>query len=252
MKTLVILTGHSRGLGAALTDELLGLGCSVIGLSRKCLVPQMAAKPSCFFDQLAIDLADSEALGRLLADDCLSKPVRDADRAILINNAGLLNPVGLVGEQSPTEIAQSVSVNVTAVLMLTNWFAKVSQKTADRRLVQVSSGAARSAYSGWSVYCATKAALDHHVRCLAMEAEQPHSPSFGLKICSLAPGVIDTDMQAQVRASDLASFPMRPKFDELKASGSLASPEDVAQRLCKHLFSDGFGKDLVADLRSIG
>ncbi|MFZ9071042.1 MAG: SDR family NAD(P)-dependent oxidoreductase, partial [Burkholderiaceae bacterium] len=136
MKTLVILTGHSRGLGAALTDELLGLGCSVIGLSRKSLVPKGAAKPGCFFDQVAIDLADSEALGRLLADDCLSKPIRDADRAILINNAGLLNPVGLVGEQSPTEIAQSVSVNVTAVLMLTNWFAKVSQKTADRRLVQ--------------------------------------------------------------------------------------------------------------------
>ncbi len=252
MKTLVILTGHSRGLGAALTDELLGLGCSVIALSRKSLVPKGAAKPGCFFDQVAIDLADSEALGRLLADDCLSKPVRDADRAILINNAGLLNPVGLVGEQSPTEIVQAVAVNVTAALMLTNWFVKASKGKADRRVVQVSSGAARSAYAGWNVYCASKAALDHHVRCLAMEAEQPHSPSFGLRVCSLAPGVIDTDMQAQVRASELASFPMRPKFDELKASGSLASPEDVAQRLCKHLFSDGFGKDPVADLRSIG
>ena len=68
-------------------------------------------------------------------------------------------------------------------------------------------------------------------------------PPLDSRSVSLAPGVIDTDMQAQVRASDLASFPMRPKFDELKASGSLASPEDVAQRLCKHLFSDGFGKD---------
>lgn len=252
MKTLVILTGHSRGLGAALTDELLGLGCSVIGLSRKGLEPKASAKPGCLFDQVAIDLADSRSLEGLLSDDCLSKPVRDSDRAVLINNAGLLSPVGLVGEQSPTEIVQAVAVNVTAVLMLTNWFVKASEGKADRRVVQVSSGAARSAYAGWNVYCATKAALDHHARCLSMEAQQAGSVSQGLRICSLAPGVIDTDMQAQVRASELASFPMRPKFDELKASGSLASPQDVAQRLCKHLFSDGFGEDPVADLRSIG
>jgi benzil reductase ((S)-benzoin forming) len=252
MKTLVILTGHSRGLGAALTDELLGLGCSVIGLSRKGLVPKASAKPGCFFDQVSIDLADSGTLGRLLVDDCLSKPVRDSDRAVLINNAGLLSPVGLVGEQSPTEIVQAVAVNVTAALMLTNWFVKASKGKADRRVVQVSSGAARSAYAGWNVYCATKAALDHHARCLALEAQQAGSVSHGLRICSLAPGVIDTDMQAQVRASELGSFPMRPKFDELKATGGLASPADVAQRLCNHLFSDSFGGDPVADLRSIG
>ncbi len=252
MKTLVILTGHSRGLGAALTDVLLGRGCSVIGLSRKGLVPKVTPKPSAFFDQVAIDLADSQALTHLLADDCLSKPVRDAEAVVLINNAGLLSPVGLVGEQTPTDIGQAVAVNLTAALLLTNWFVKASKAKADRRVMQISSGAARSAYAGWNVYCATKAALDHHARCLGMEAQQAGSVSQGLRICSLAPGVIDTDMQAQVRASELASFPMRPKFDELKNTGGLASPADVAQRLCNHLFSDSFGGDPVADLRSIG
>ncbi len=252
MKKLVILTGHSRGLGAALTDVLLGRGCSVIGLSRKGLVPKSTPKPGAFFDQVAIDLADSQALTHLLADYCLSKPVRDAEAVVLINNAGLLNPVGLVGEQSPTDIGHAVAVNVTAALVLTNWFVRASKGKADRRVVQISSGAARSAYAGWNVYCATKAALDHHARCLALEAQQAGSVSTGLRICSLAPGVIDTDMQAQVRASELTSFPMRPKFDELKSTGGLASPSDVAQRLCNHLFSDSFGGDPVADLRSIG
>jgi benzil reductase ((S)-benzoin forming) len=254
MKKLAILTGHSRGLGAALVRDLLGQGCAVIGLSRQSLADpvQTLARSGARFDQIAVDLADLDRLERLLADDCLGQPVREADQVVLINNAGLLSPVGLVGEQSPTQIAQTVAVNVGAVLMLTNWFVGTSQGCADRRVVQVSSGAARSAYAGWSVYCATKAALDHHARCLAMESEQPGGPASGLRICSLAPGVIDTDMQAQVRASDLASFPMRPKFDDLKATGGLASPAEVAKRLCNHLFSDAFGQDPVADLRSIG
>lgn len=254
MKTLAILTGHSRGLGAALVQDLLVQGFSVIGLSRRPLAEpaQRAVHPGSRLDQIAVDLADLDRLERLLADDCLGKPVREADQVVLINNAGLLSPVGLVGEQSPTQIAQTVAVNVGAVLMLTNWFVRASQGCADRRVVQISSGAARSAYAGWSVYCATKAALDHHARCLALESEQPGGPATGLRICSLAPGVIDTDMQAQVRASELSAFPMRPKFDELKATGGLASPADVAQRLCNHLFSDAFGQDPVADLRSIG
>jgi benzil reductase ((S)-benzoin forming) len=254
MKKLAILTGHSRGLGAALVQDLLAQGCSVIGLSRRPLADSVApfAQPGVTFDQIALDLSDLDRLERLLADDCLGKPVREADQAILINNAGLLSPVGIVGEQSPTQIAQTVAVNVGAVLMLTNWFVKASQGCSDRRVVQISSGAARSAYAGWSVYCATKAALDHHARCLAVESAQPGALASGLRICSLAPGVIDTDMQAQVRASELCAFPMRPKFDELKASGGLAKPSDVSQKLCRVLFSDAFGQDPVADLRSIG
>jgi benzil reductase ((S)-benzoin forming) len=254
MKKLAILTGHSRGLGAALVQDLLGRGCSVIGLSRQPLSDSVApfVQPGVTFDQIAVDLSDLDRLERLLADDCLGQSVREADQVVLINNAGLLSPVGLVGEQSPTQIAQTVAVNVGAVLMLTNWFVQASQGCADRRVVQISSGAARSPYVGWSVYCATKAALDHHARCLAMESEHPGGPASGLRICSLAPGVIDTDMQAQVRASELSAFPMRPKFDELKATGGLAKPSDVSQKLCRVLFSDAFGRDPVADLRSIG
>ncbi len=252
MKTLVILTGHSRGLGEALAHELLACGCSVIGLSRKAMARPPVAPQGLRFDQVCIDLSDPPALEKLLEDDCLRWPLRQADRAVLIHNAGLLSPVALVGEQSQTELIQSVGVNVTAALLLANWFVGASQGCADRRLVQVSSGAARSAYAGWSVYCATKAALDHHARALALEAALPHAPSSGLRICSLAPGIIDTDMQAQVRATELAAFPMRAKFDELKASGGLASPQDVAKRLVAHLFSEGFGREPVADLRSIG
>jgi benzil reductase ((S)-benzoin forming) len=187
MKKLAILTGHSRGLGAALVQDLLAQGCSVIGLSRQPLVvPGHKLHPGCRFDQIAVDLADLARLEQLLADDCLGKPIREADQAILINNAGLLSPVGLVGEQSPTQIAQTIAVNVGAALMLTNWFVQASRGCADRRVVQISSGAARSAYAGWSVYCATKAALDHHARCLALESEQPGGPASGLRICSLA------------------------------------------------------------------
>jgi NAD(P)-dependent dehydrogenase (short-subunit alcohol dehydrogenase family) len=116
----------------------------------------------------------------------------------------------------------------------------------DRRILHVSSGAARSAYPGWSVYCATKAALDHHARAVVMDNMR------ALRICSLAPGVVDTDMQAELRATGLERFPIRERFDNLKRSGQLTSPEACAQRLVRYLLSDEFGQNPVADLREMG
>ncbi|MGE5651882.1 MAG: SDR family NAD(P)-dependent oxidoreductase, partial [Bacillota bacterium] len=98
-------------------------------------------------------------------------------------------------------------------------------------------------YPGWSVYCATKAALDHHARAVVLDKND------ALRICSLAPGVIDTGMQAEIRASSLEQFPLRERFDALKRDGALTAPDDGAARLVDYLLSDSFGRDPVADLR---
>ena len=244
-ENLMILTGHSRGLGAALAHRALQNGFRVVGLSRGTLDvkhPELI--------QIPLDLASGDALAaalRGLEDQDLFKAVQ---RAYIVNNAGLLGPVQRVGSQFADEIAQAVTVNVQSLLVLTNWFAQHTQGVQDRRVCQISSGAARSAYVGWSVYCATKAAVDHHARALALEAQTP-GPAQGLRVCSLAPGVIDTDMQTQVRASALDEFPNRPRFEALKESGGLASPTDVAERLWEYLGSEDFGKEPIADLRSL-
>jgi NAD(P)-dependent dehydrogenase (short-subunit alcohol dehydrogenase family) len=264
MKTLAIVTGHSRGLGAALVAELLRHGFTVWGLSRS-LMPSAtehaktpfgahraadgAPNPSTpGFTQTAIDLADAKALLQLVGSDQWRDTLGAADRVMLINNAGLLTPIALVGAQDDAQILQSVAANVGAALVLANAMVRHAKPQADRRIVHVSSGAARAAYAGWNIYCATKAALDHHARCMALEHEGVANP---VRITSLAPGVIDTGMQAQVRSTSVEAFPMRPKFDALKESGALQKPEDVAQRMVGYLLSPGFASEVVTDLRTV-
>ena len=113
----------------------------------------------------------------------------------------------------------------------------------DTRIVHLGSGAGRNAYAGWSIYCATKAALDHHARAVTLD--QPP----GVRICSVAPGVVDTDMQAEIRATAPERFPMRERFDAYKRDGALASPEHAARRLVEYVLSASFGQAAVADMR---
>ncbi len=239
----IILTGHSRGLGAALTQKLLADGHHVLGLSRRPIAASLPNTGS--LEEIPIDLGDAHAVGALLQSNRLAHFLQSATQAILINNAGLLGPVGQTGQLAPADIFQSVTANVASAIALTNTFVTQSEHCTDRRIVHISSGAARSPYSGWSIYCATKAALDHHARSVAAEGHT------GLRIESLAPGIIDTDMQAQVRATTLAQFPMRPKFEKLKNEGALASPSSVAEHLLGHVVGDRFGQDLCTDLRQL-
>jgi benzil reductase ((S)-benzoin forming) len=115
---------------------------------------------------------------------------------------------------------------------------------ASWRIMHVSSGAGSSAYPGWSVYGATKAALDHHARSAALDGVP------GLLVCSLAPGVINTDMQAEIRASSVECFPNRERFVELERSGQLSEPLECAAKLVDYLLGDRFGNNPVDDLRS--
>jgi NAD(P)-dependent dehydrogenase (short-subunit alcohol dehydrogenase family) len=147
--------------------------------------------------------------------------------------------------QDPCDIARAVALNVAAPLMLAGAVAAARPAGAACRIVHVSSGAGRSAYPGWSVYCATKAALDRHAQAAALDE------NGDLRICSLAPGVIDTGMQAEIRASSLAQFPLRQRFDELKRTGELADPADCARRLVAYLLGEQFGTLPVEDLRSV-
>lgn len=242
--THAILTGHSRGLGAAVTAELLARGVAVLGLSRS-ENPALARAHPGQLEQVSIDLADGAALAHWLDGGTLARFVADADRVLLINNAGLLQPVGPLGSQDGAAIARALAVNVLAPLSLANALVAARPAARDCRILHVSSGAARKAYAGWSVYGATKAALDQHARAVAADALP------GLRICSLAPGVLDTGMQAEVRASSPDRFPARERFAALARDGQLVPPQDAARRLVAHLLSEDFGREVVADLREL-
>ena len=237
-----ILTGHSRGLGAAIGAELLSRGIPVLALARSANA-DLAKRFPAALEQHEIDLSDAAAVSRWLAGETLRRFLSGCKSALLINNAGMVQPVGPIESQEPAAIARAVALNVAAPLMLASAVAAASGDAAERRILHVSSGAARNAYPGWSVYCATKAALDHHARSVALD----QTPA--LRICSLAPGVIDTDMQAEIRATPLEQFPIRERFEALKRNGELTSPAQCAQRLVDYLLSERFGREQIADLR---
>ena len=236
-KVKAVLTGHSRGLGAAIAAELAAHGIPTLALARN----KAAATQG--LQQVELDLSDSAALATWLSGDQLGKFVAGARTLLLINNAGVVQPVGPITTQAPDQVARAIALNVAAPLMLAA--AVAAMPALDRRVLHVSSGAGRNAYPGWAVYCAGKAALDHHARAAALDGTP------GLRVCSLAPGVIDTDMQAQIRASDPASFPLRERFEALKREGQLEAPADCARKLLRFLLSADFGQQPVADLRDV-
>lgn len=193
---------------------------------------------------IPLDLSNTDALLTWLKTGTLTRWFYAAEHALLINNAGRVTPIAPVGEQPTTELATAIALNVTAPLLLTNAFVSATQSCPDRRILHISSGAARNPYAGWSAYCAAKAALDHHARSLLMEGHP------GLRIESLAPGVIDTDMQADIRQTPTAQFPERQRFIDLKNNGGLLSPDAAAHAICAALLSDAFGHQPVSDIRS--
>lgn len=225
-----LVTGHSRGLGRALANQLRASGWQVLGIARTATDP----------DDVMLDLSDLEAVSGWLAGGELAKFLAGASELVLVNNAGMVAPVGLVGRLDADAIAKTVRLNVTAPLVLTDAVLRLRGNTPVQ-IMHISSGAARRGYPGWSTYCATKAALDLHAQALASEKQA------GVRVVSVAPGVVDTDMQAEIRSSQ--EFPLRERFAAMKEAGQLASPDEAASQLVALLESSTFGEVVVTDIR---
>ena len=115
-----------------------------------------------------------------------------------------------------------------------------------RKILNISSGAGKKPLPGTAAYCAVKAGLDHFSRVVALD--EAHGPN-GAMIVSLAPGVIDTDMQTELRESDPRAFPNQPLFAAMKAQGQLSSASDAASKVLAFLDRPDFGTQPVADVR---
>jgi NAD(P)-dependent dehydrogenase (short-subunit alcohol dehydrogenase family) len=238
------VTGASRGLGEAIALALLAEGWQVTGLSRG---NSSALAAHAEYTGVAADLRDANAAASVLTTalyDCAPN-----DDLLLINNAGAVTPVAPAGRLQLDELIATLNLNLVSAIALCNAFlAHTAANVGPRRIINISSGAASKAYEGWSVYGASKAGLDHFTRCAALE--QAQLPN-GARLVSLAPGIVDTDMQAQLRAASAADFPLRERFVDFKQSGQLATPADVAQRLLAFLNSPQFGTEAVTDLRNL-
>jgi benzil reductase ((S)-benzoin forming) len=152
----------------------------------------------------------------------------------------------------PDGISQALRVGLEAPMLLTAAFLNASGAWVDngwrgpRKVLNISSGLGRRAMASQAPYCAAKAGMDHFSRCVALdEAKRDH----GARIVSLAPGVIDTDMQVQLRAGDPARFPDRPRFVDLQRQQQLSTPQEAAVKVLAWLRRTDFGREPAADVR---
>lgn len=246
---LTILTGASRGLGRALASQLLAADMLLLTIERRpdASLLDEASAAGARLEQWALDVAHDIGVAARLEAWLHGQDGARFASATLINNAGALGRVGPIDAMAADEIATVLRVGLEAPLALTAAFLRATAGwPAARRVLNISSGAGRNPIGGWSAYCAAKAGLDHFSRVTALdEAGRPG----GAKIVSLAPGVIETAMQAQLRAADAAGFPNKQYFVDLHAKGQLASPEEGARRVLAYLERPDFGTHPVADVR---
>jgi NAD(P)-dependent dehydrogenase (short-subunit alcohol dehydrogenase family) len=171
----------------------------------------------------------------------------DFASASLINNAGVIPPIAPLRQSRPADLALALRVGLEAPMALcASFLGATAHWTVPRKVLNISSGLGRYAMASQAGYCAAKAGMDHFTRCMALdEALQPN----GAKVCSLAPGVIDTDMQVQLRGAAGEAFPDQSKFLQFKAQGLLSSPAQAAKQVLSYLARPDFGDKPVGDVR---
>lgn len=252
---LVILTGASRGLGAALAEQLLDSTTVMLCLSRgrHPTLAQRATAAQVQLEEWPRDLAHSVGVSEEVEQWLRGFDAHRFDRAVLINNAGVIPTVGPSDACTAAELSAALRVGLESAILLTAGFLRATGAwRADRRVLNISSGLGRRAMAGSALYCAAKAGMDHFSRAVALDEAHRAASGRGTaaRIVSLAPGVVDTDMQAQLRAADSTGFPGQAYFTQQHASGLLVSAQDTATRILAYLDRADFGAEPVADIRT--
>ncbi len=235
-KNLVFISGASSGIGLALA-RAVPFEARLIDISRR-------GAPG--LEHVRADLSEPEGWRAAAAAFEREIPGFRGERVIFIHNAGTLEPMGFAGQVDAEAYRRNVLLNSAAPQVLGDAFLRAAKDSeCECHLIVISSGAARSVYAGWSSYGAGKAAVDQWVRTAGFEQRQQRSRC---RIVAVAPGVVATPMQEQIRATPARDFPEVAKFVELHERGELRDPEDAARDIWTLLDRD-LENGAVLDLR---
>jgi benzil reductase ((S)-benzoin forming) len=240
--TLLWISGASSGIGAALAQTVPYANAHVVDISRSGGTPGT--------EHLPADLADPAAWSAIAAHFLVRLADFDGSHVVFVHAAGVLEPIGFSGEVDHARYRTMVMVNCAAPPVLGDAFLnalEVSAFDGTADLVFISSGAAQRPTEGWSAYCAGKAGQDMWVRTAG--AEQTRRKR-GRRLLSIAPGVVATKMQEQIRATDERDFPSVERFHRLHEQGALLAPRDSAERIWAAVTSDA-ASGTVIDVRDM-
>jgi benzil reductase ((S)-benzoin forming) len=236
----IIITGATKGIGLNLARTLARDG-NVLHLVASSdmddLRGELQKRGGEVYTYRA-DLTQTEHIG-ILMDRIFGRiDPGSARRVVLVNNAGTLSPMGLLGKHDTAAYRNNLELNFVAPALLSHTFVQhLNGFSCDKRLVFISSGAAAHPYPGWSHYCSTKAGTDMLMKCITVEQKEADYP---VRTMAYNPGRTETAMQTEIRRQDAADFPAVESFVQAKEEGKLNSPADVAEHIAEFIMGGAF------------
>lgn len=233
------ITGTSKGLGRAIVNELLkDENNFVFGYSRNNLITHKN-----YYHKL-LDLNNLDAVKKIQFPE-LTQP----ERIVLINNAGIVGDINHIGSVKNDQIISCFNVNLIAPsILVNNFYNAYHQLSVDKMVINISSGAGKSAIDGWSSYCSAKAGIDMFSKVLAEEIKIDDA---NFKVLSIAPGILDTNMQLEIRNAKSQGFSNIERFKEYKQNGDLSSPEEVANKVIRFINEEKLQSETICSVRSL-
>jgi NAD(P)-dependent dehydrogenase (short-subunit alcohol dehydrogenase family) len=200
---VIIVTGASRGIGAAASAALAKAGATVVLTARDGkLTEEVARTIGGAASARACDVSDYVAFEALVAETKARFGRLDA----LVNNAGVIEPIASIAESDPKAWARNIDINLTGAYHAIRAVLPGMLAAGGGTIVNVSSGAAIRPLEGWSAYCSGKAGLHMLTRAIALE-----TAGKGIRVFGFQPGTTDTDMQVLIRASGVNPVSQIPR-----------------------------------------
>lgn len=244
----IIITGTSRGIGESLAYQLIDKNHHLICISRTTnqRIIDRAKEMDCRIDYFNYDLTNINGIDPLFKNIFSQMDLHSNDEAIyLINNAGMLTPVSPLELIETEEIIQNIHLNLLAPMIVTSNYLKFTKNmNVDKRILNISSASAKYLLPSQSCYSTAKAGLDSFTKSIDIEQKLVTYPA---KVVAVYPGMIDTNLQSEIRSVSNDLFPYVNEFIQLSEEGKLQTPEYTAHKLIEILLSEDFGKAVVLE-----
>jgi benzil reductase ((S)-benzoin forming) len=212
LQKVAFITGTGKGIGKAIAEILLDENYLVFGFSRTNIIEHKN------FTFTQIDLADLKQVQNI------TFPKLNPKNLLLVNNAATIGEIVPIDLKSDVAIIEEYNLNIITPTLLCKKFIQCYKKEK-KLIINISSGASNKSIASWSTYCATKSALD---RLTGVIDEENHK---ALTVFSVYPGVVDTNMQAEIRDSNPNLFPFLDQFTSYYNNNELENATIVAQKL---------------------